>query len=406
MQNQPSQKRRKNAATGIQARHARSCASRVGRKCNCKPAYQAAVFIAREGKRLTRTFSSLAEAKAWRQDAYGAVRRGELRSPTRTTVSEAAEAWLERVKGGMILSRSGRPFKPSTVREYESDLRTYVLPAVGHRRLADVQRRDVQAIADKMLGEAWEPSTIRNAINPLRSIYRRAIKDGDVTINPTSDLELPAVQTRRERAATPAEASALLAALPDDLRPLYATAFFGGLRRGELRALRSDDIDLAASEIRVRRSWDDKAGEIAPKSEAGTNRIVPIPNVLRELLLAHGLQTKRTGSALVFGRSESEPFTPSHVRRKAEKAWADHNAELAEKMRPASEHLSPIGLHECRHSYVTLMYEAGNPLEKIGDYVGHSGTYMTDRYRHLLPGAGREAAAKLDAYLAEQIPQV
>ena len=67
---------------------------------------------------------------------------------------------------------------------------------------------------------------------------------------------------------------------------------------------------------------------------------------------------------------------------------------------------TPIGLHECRHTYVTLMYEAGNPLEKIGDYVGHSGTYMTDRYRHLLPGGGREAAAKLDAYLAEQIPQL
>ncbi|MGH2695226.1 MAG: hypothetical protein ACRDJJ_10505 [Actinomycetota bacterium] len=45
------------------------------------------------------------------------------------------------------------------------------------------------------------------------------------------------------------------------------------------------------------------------------------------------------------------------------------------------------------------MYEAGVPLEKIGDYVGHSSTYMTDRYRHLLPGHGAEAAAMLDAYL-------
>ena len=224
-------------------------------------------------------------------------------------------------------------------------------------------------------------------------------------MNPTSTLRLPAATGRRERAATPAEASALLAALPEGVRPLYATAFYSGLRRGELRGLRWSDVDLAAGEITVRRSWDDKEGEITPKSEAGT-RVVPVPSILRELLIDHGLRTARTGSALVFGRSESEPFTPSHVRRSAEKAWAKHNAELAESMRPEPEQLVPIGLHECRHTYVTIMYEAGNPLEKIGDYVGHSGSYMTDRYRHLLPGGGREAAAKLDAYLAEQMPGV
>jgi hypothetical protein len=36
--------------------------------------------------------------------------------------------------------------------------------------------------------------------------------------------------------------------------------------------------------------------------------------------------------------------------------------------------------------YVTMMHEAGLSLEQIGDYVGHSSTYMTDRYRHLLDG--------------------
>jgi len=69
---------------------------------------------------------------------------------------------------------------------------------------------------------------------------------------------------------------------------------------------------------------------------------------LRELLIEHGLQTKRSGDDLVFGRSASEPFTPSHIRRQAEAAWKAYNAELAEQMRPASEQLRPIGLHECR----------------------------------------------------------
>jgi len=46
------------------------------------------------------------------------------------------------------------------------------------------------------------------------------------------------------------------------------------------------------------------------------------------------------------------------------------------------------------------MHEAGVSLEEIGDLVGHSSTYMTDRYRHLRDERRHEAARKLDAYLA------
>jgi hypothetical protein len=46
------------------------------------------------------------------------------------------------------------------------------------------------------------------------------------------------------------------------------------------------------------------------------------------------------------------------------------------------------------------MFDAGLSLERVGDYVGHSSTYMTDRYRHLLDGHEAEAARILDDYLA------
>jgi hypothetical protein len=45
------------------------------------------------------------------------------------------------------------------------------------------------------------------------------------------------------------------------------------------------------------------------------------------------------------------------------------------------------------------MFDAGLSLERIGDYVGHSSTYVTDRYRHLLDGHEAEAARLLDDYL-------
>ena len=189
----------------------------------------------------------------------------------------------------------------------------------------------------------------------------------------------------------------LLAALPHTVRPIYATAFYAGLRRGELRALRWNDVDLAKGVIAVRRSWDDYTGEITPKSAKGT-RTVPLTALLRDHFATLKANSGREGRDFVFGSTAERPFQPSHVPREAAKAWEAANRERAEQNKPP---LVPIELHSCRHTFVSLMHDAGLSLERIGDYVGHGSTYMTDRYRHLLEGHEQEAARMLDEYLAQ-----
>jgi integrase len=97
---------------------------------------------------------------------------------------------------------------------------------------------------------------------------------GDVAVSPCEGLRLPAENGKRERFATPAEAADLIAALPARQRPLCATAFYTGLRMGELQALDCIHVDLEANVIRVERSWDPKAGFVDAKSKAG-RRTVP-----------------------------------------------------------------------------------------------------------------------------------
>ncbi len=237
-------------------------------------------------------------------------------------------------------------------------------------------------------------------LNALRAVLRRPLKNDELRANPVDDhLDLPPDSEPRNRAASPAEASALLEALPDDDRALWATAFYAGLRRGELRALRVSDLNDARTEIHVRCGWDDYAGEIEPKSKKG-NRRVPVAGTLRLILLEHLARTGRRRDDLVFGRTACDPFTPTHIRKRALGAWAA--AAVGAFLRGESSALEPIGLHECRHTFVSLMVAAGQSLEEIGDYVGHSSAYMTDRYRHLLDGAREDAAAALDALLAAQ----
>jgi hypothetical protein len=123
---------------GIVARHARSCASHADKNCNCSPSFEAWIWSKRDGKKIRRTFTNLGEARNWRADARGAVRKGGLRPATQTTLQDAWGAWLAAVKRGEILSRQRVPYKPSTVRGYEHDVQTYVLADLGALRLGDV----------------------------------------------------------------------------------------------------------------------------------------------------------------------------------------------------------------------------------------------------------------------------
>src|SRR5438067_8420926 len=107
---------------GILRAHARGC-SRL--RCSC--GYQAAVWSARENRKIKRHFPTLGEARTWRQDTASAVREGRVRAPVATTVRQAADALIEGMKNGIILDHSGTAYAPSTIRSYAEVLRLRVL---------------------------------------------------------------------------------------------------------------------------------------------------------------------------------------------------------------------------------------------------------------------------------------
>jgi integrase len=115
-----------------------------------------------------------------------------------------------------------------------------------------------------------------------------------VALNPVAGVELPAVRGKRDRIASPKEAAALIAALAEHDQAVWSTAFYAGLRLGELWALRDEDVDLEAGVIRVERSWDRREGVIEPKSRAG-GRAVPIV-ALRTHLAARKLKRHSAGA--------------------------------------------------------------------------------------------------------------
>lgn len=138
--------------------------------------------------------------------------------------------------------------------------------------------------------------------------------------------------------------------------------------------------------IHVLRGWDDLEGEQETKGR--TRRRVPIPKALRAHLSAELLRTGRRGADLVFGESATSPFNPRLLAGRADRAWSEAGLER-------------ITLHECRHTFASLMIAAGVNAKALSTFMGHASITITlDRYGHLMPGAHDEAAGLLDAYLA------
>ena len=197
------------------------------------------------------------------------------------------------------------------------------------------------------------------------------------------------------------EAAALLKALAADKRAkqdvaLWATLFYGGLRLGEAQALRWRSVKGVLSnesnqplQIDVVASWDNgPAGELEPKSRAG-RRSVPCPEILGPT--SRGTGSRQAGAETIScSASRARCHLSGDDPRRGDRVWRKAGLE-------------PIDPHECRHSYVSLMHAAGIPLERIGDYVGHTRTFMTSRYRHLVAGQAEEDAARLNAYLAPAV---
>lgn len=283
----------------------------------------------------------------------------------------------------IVRARSGDPFKPGTLRSYEIHFRLRIEPAIGGLSFYRVRRVGLQDLVDRQVAAGTAPATIAVMVGALGAVYGRAVQRDELDVSPVLGVKLPAIRNGRDRFASPGEAVALLAAVPDRDRSVWAAAMYGGLRRGELQALRWEDVDLAEGTIHVVRGWD-RDGPTTTKNR-GRRRVPLVPD-LREHLAAQRLR-QEPGVDLVFGLAQHRPFDADRLLRRAKAAWEAAGLER-------------LTLHDCRHTYASLLIHAGANAKALSVTMGHSSIAITiDRYGHLMPGAEAELGALLHAYL-------
>ena len=299
--------------------------------------------------------------------------------------------------GGTASATKGRgsASEQAAPRTYRHDLETYVYPALGGVRFSELRRRDVQALVDRLVARGLSGSKVRNVIVTLQAIFRHARTRDTVTVDATEALELPEPGGRRERAASPEEAGALSDALPDDLqalgpRPRTADSTAASFARSASATSTSGrDEDRGQPRLR-RRGGPDRAQE--PQGDADR----PGAGGASRYLLAEKLRTGRDGDDLLFGRTAREPFTPTHVRKLALRAWAAANETHGRGVAAARAARTPRG-----ETHLRFPDRCGRDVARGGRRLpSATARRMTDRYRHLIEGQHERAADRLDAFPA------
>lgn len=343
--------------------------------------------LGRRGERKRKTFATLDAAKAWRVQMAAAKQRQRVRVSS-ISLRDASEWFLDGMRSGAIVTHRGLPYRHSVIRNYEQSLARHVLPDLGGRKLTDISTVDLQLPVERLRKTRLSPSTIRAAINPLRAIYRRAVQLGIAAENPTMSVTLPTGFSKRIHAGDATSAAQMIAAVAPHDQCAWALGYYGGLRLGELRALRWGDVDETAGIIHVRRSWDTTTGEIPPKSDAGT-RDIPILAGLKPYLSAQRARCRWSNdpAGLVLGESERTPFGPKAFAARSTKAWD-------------AAGLPRVTTHQARHSFASFLIAAGADVKTLTTLMGHGSARMSlDTYGHLFDGAVAETALRVNAWL-------
>ncbi|MGD9573658.1 MAG: tyrosine-type recombinase/integrase, partial [Thermoleophilia bacterium] len=232
------------------------------------------VFRDPSGRQRRRSAATLAEARQLRSTVLADVARGEFRETSRARLDEYAREWVRTYEG-----RTSRGIRPETIREYGRDLELHVLPVIGHRRLSEIEQRDLKGLARHLADKGLSTATVRIVMAPVRALFATAVEEGLLRTNPAAGLRLGGGGPRsdpaeKRRALDEDQLASLIGETPERWRLLVRFLAQTGLRVGELTALRWEDVDLGARRISVRRRL--YRGRVdSPKSAYGV-RQVPI----------------------------------------------------------------------------------------------------------------------------------
>ena len=285
----------------------------------------------------------------------------------------------------------------STLDNYIGQINRYIIPELGNIPLNVLTNQHVQGWINRLLERGLAPKTVRNVYMNLQAATKKAVKLRMINHDPCDGTEVPSVEKPEYTVYDATELRVMLdhAQGTDMYFPLLLESVLG-LRRGELLALRWEDVDFDEGVVHIHRNRiyaNHKVIEKAPKTKAGIRDIAIGSDMVeimkeeyRKYLRDKGLyEYEFDDSGYVIRQEKGQPYHPH--------AWKNKWKRFLEK-----EELNPIRFHDLRHSNATALIEMGIDPKTVQQRMGHSTIAVTmDIYTHATAAMKRTAGEKMDA---------
>jgi integrase len=315
------------------------------------------------------TFARLTDARLWAKETETDIRRGrhfKTAEARRHTVGDMLDRYI----------RDVLPTKqPSTQRAQRFQF-AWWKAELGHLTLADVTPAVVAEARDRLLntpskrGGRLSPAYVVRHLSALSHAFSVAVREWEWSeSNPVSKVRKPTEPRGRVRFLSDQERGALLSACKESSNPsLYVAvvmALATGMRKGELMALRWQDVDLQARRITLHHT------------KNGERRVVPLAGPALALLQEHA-KVPRLDTNLIFPGSKRPPDPDGKAR---EIIPMDLRAPWETALKRAG--IEDFRWHDLRHCSASYLAMSGASLTEIADVLGHKTLAMVKRYTHL-----------------------
>ena len=324
---------------------------------------------------------------------------GGFVEPNRLTIGEYLERWLADYAKPNVGGK--------TYEVYRNHLRTQIIPPLGAIPLARLSPLDLQGLYARLRTEGRKDGrpgglsarTILHFHRILHKALDQAVKWRLVARNVCDAVEPPRPQQQESHVLDEEQTVRLLeAAKGTQLHLPILLACATGARRGELLALKWENVDLEAGVICIRQALEQTTGSLKFKTPKTTKsrRTVVLPRFAVEALTRHrGEQAQHRlllgpayqDSGLVIARPNGLPVRPDNFSTEFGAFLKQHD-------------LPHVRFHDLRHGHASQLFKAGVHVKVVRERLGHSGVGITlDTYGHVLPGMQEEAAQRLDEAL-------
>jgi integrase len=316
--------------------------------------------------------------------------QGRLIASPQQTLEQYLPQWLEAHRASIRIR---------TYERYEQYVRIHLIPSLGKIKLQKLTALHIQNLYTE-LGRRLSSSTL----NALHAMLHKALEDALkwelVARNVSDAVTVPRRAHYETKPLSIEQAKSLLeTARGDSLEALWVLALTTGMRRGEVLALKWQDLNFEQSMLQVRRIFTRERGnryiEAEPKTEK-SRRSIMLTSITVDALKQHRVRQLETrlqaGEAwqdadLVFCTQFGTPLNHNWVLRQFKKLLAKAG-------------LPDMRFHDLRHSVATILLGMGVHPKIVQELLGHNRIQETvDRYSQVLPTIHKEAVKKLEDLL-------